>query len=586
MKGMKRTTLIMVVLGAAIGGVVWWEMKRGDEGDRKDAEPVELFPFIGEEVVKVEILRQGKLLSVEKKEASWHLTSPHTWPASTMAMMIMLRGVDPAEKGSPVPAGSTAPAPAVHGLDEPEMTVTLTAGDGRKSVIAFGKPLGAGDRVFARRAGQTEVLTVSRIMYAAFARTPESLRDPGFCRFDFKSVNSLSWTSEGKTVRVARQGRGWRLTGTVDDLADPAALEEWAGRLSGAVTDTFAARPKPSRADFGLDPPFASFEIVLAGRTIRMSVGAPVAEGDKRRWADTSEYPDDIGTISAQDLEILTPVPGALRATRALPWPLAEVEAITASGNSPYEARKEGGTWTLVKPALLTGFAPTRVMLLLNELSAATAATAPAGPAPEGAVKLTLRFGSGATAVEQTVEIWADGTDSVLRTTDPERVVRSFGRIWADHTAVGAYFFRDPVVPTGLVPLQVKSVSITDRNGVNWVEAELDGRAWKLTAPVAGGKLLDSDKMARLNALWASMVAETWVPEGKSSPVTGLAGAPRWKVRIIPDPGRASSAAERVFLVGNDGPGNSMYAMLEGTDGVFLVDPAAAGMLRGGVWKE
>lgn len=583
MKGTNRTLLIMVVVGAAMGGWVWWEMKRGDDGGGKGAEPVELFPFVGEEVAQVEISRVGKTVAVEKKDGAWRLTAPRAWPASTTAMMIMLRGVDPAEKGSPLPPGATTPAAAVHGLDAPDMTVTLASGDGKKSVLQFGKPLGAGDRVYARRAGQSEILTVPRAMFAAFDRTPESLRDTGFCRFDFKQMKSIAWASQGKEIRVAKQGRGWRLSGVADDLADPAALEEWAARLGGAASDTLAPRPKPSRAEFGLDPPFASIEIALEGRTIRVAVGAPVSEGDNRRWADTSEYPDDIGTMSDKDLEVLTPVPAALRANRALPWPLAEVEGISASGGAEFEVRRQAGAWSLVKPALLPGFSPGRVDAFLRDLAAATAATAPVGPAPAGAVKLTLRF---AGDVQHTVELWGAGSDTLFRTTDPDRVVRSFGTSWRDHAAAGAHFFRDPVVPTGLVPLQVKSISIADRNGVNWVEAEFNGREWRPTAPVAGGKLLDSEKMSRLNGLWTAMTADTWVPDAKDSAVTGLAGAPRWKVRLIPDPGRASSAAERVYLVGNDGPGNTMYAILEGTDGVFLVDPAAAGMLRGGVWKD
>lgn len=583
MKGMRRTTLLLLAVGAAVGAVVWMELRRADPGTSGEGEPVEIFPFGGEEVTGIEMVRDGKRTVLAKEGAIWRISEPRAWPAGQTAVMILLRTVDPMEKGSPLPAGTAKPAADVHGLDTPRLVVTLTADSGKTAAVAFGKDVGAGDRVYARRAGQTsEIFTLPRAVAAAFDRSPESLRDTGFCRFDYRSTKSITYQSAGKTVRVARQGRGWRLSGEADDLGDPGTIEEWTVRLAGAQTETFAPRPAGSRADFGFEPPFASFEIELAGRSIRVLVGGPVKPGDDRRWAETSEYPDDIGTMTPQLLDLLTPLAPALRASRALPWPLAEADAVVASGGTEYEVRKQGGTWVVVRPAILTRFVPGRVEALLKELAAAPAASGGTAQPPAGAPTLTFRWGT----VEHSAQVWSDGTDTFFRTTDPDRVVRAFTTSIRDHVAPGPHFFRDPGVPTGLVPLQVKTISITDRNGVVWVEAEFNGREWRPTSPVAGGKALDSEKMSRLNALWTGMTAETWLPVAKDAPETGLAGGPTWKIRLVPDPGRASDAKERVFLVGRDGPGNTMYAVLEGLDEVFLVDPHAAGMLRGGVWKE
>ncbi|MCC6738791.1 MAG: DUF4340 domain-containing protein [Planctomycetia bacterium] len=580
---MRRTTLLLLAIGAAVGVVVWTELQRGDPGASAEREPVEIFPFGGDEVVGIDVARDGKRISLKKDGATWRLTEPHAWPAGTTAVMILLRSVDPMEKGSPLPPGTAAPEAAVHGLDAPRLVVTLAAGSGKTAAVAFGKDVGAGDRVYARRPGQpSEVFTLPKAVAAAFDRSPESLRDTGFCRFDYRSTKSIAYRSGEKLVRVVRQGRGWRLSGEAEDLGDPATVEEWTVRLAGAQTETFAPRPAGSRADFGFEPPFASFDIELEGRSIRVLVGAPVKEGDDRRWAETSEYPDDIGTMTPQLLDLLTPLPAALRASRALPWPLAEADAVVATGGVPYEVQRQGATWSVIRPAILTRFAPARVDSLLKELAQAPAASGGTAQPPAGAPTLTFRWGT----VEHSARIWSDGTDTFIRTSDPDRVVRAFTTSLHDHVAPGPHFFRDPAVPTDLIPLQVKTVSITDRNGVIWVEAEFNGRVWTSTSPVAGGKALDSDKMSRLNVLWAGMIAETWLPVAKDAPETGLAGAPAWKIRLIPDPGRASNAKERVFLVGSDGPGNTMYAVLEGSDEVFLVDPHAAGMLRGGVWKD
>jgi hypothetical protein len=587
MKGMKRTTLIMVALGAVIGVVVWLEFRRGETDAGKQKEPVEIFPFLGEEVTRVELVRGKATIAVEKQELGWRMTSPRDWPVGMIPMMVMLREIAPSEKAYPLPEGK-APDAAVHGLDSPAVVVTLSCADGRRSAIALGNPLGAGDRIYLRRVGNPEVLSASRALLGMFDVEPEKLRDTGFCRFQSKSVESITQVWGGKELRVARQGRGWRLTGAVDDLADPAAIDEWAVRLSGIESPTLLPRPKPSRAEFGLDPPFASFEIVLKGKTIKVAVGALKAEGEKRRWADTSEYPDDIGTIDEKDLAVVTPLADSLRARRALPWPMAEVTTLAGSGAAEFEVRKDGTGWSCVKPAILPGFIPERVTSLLIQLASAPMdGRMPVAPPPAGALHLTFKFGQEAGAVEHSADLWSDGPDTFMRTTDPERVIRVLGPSWWVHASAGALYFKDPLLPTGIIMhMQVKRISVTDRNNLPWVDAEFNGKEWRLVSAAAGSKILDSEKMARFNQFWSTMQVETWVSAKKDSPEVGLSGAPVWRIRIVPDPDRASNAVERVILVGKDGPGDSMYAILEGDDTVFLVDPRAAGLLRGGVWKE
>ncbi|MCE9581090.1 MAG: DUF4340 domain-containing protein [Planctomycetes bacterium] len=582
MKGMKRTTLILLLVGGAIAAAVWMERKHADDDKAKESQPVDLFLFGAEEVAKVEVKRGGVLVVLEKKESRWRITAPRDWPASTQRVMQVLGRVDPETKGDPIPAGQKQPEEAVSGLDKPELEILLTAADGKKSSVAFGKPLGAGDKVYARRAGQKETLTVAKWLIDAFDITAESMRDPGYCRFDVKEVEGINFATAGLDVQLARQGRGWRLKGTLDDLAEPQAAEDWAGALTALETSRFEARTKPSRADYGLDPAFASIEIRLKSRTIKVCIGTPVEEGSVRRWADTSDYPGEIGTLDIADLAVRTPRLELLRAGHALPWPLADVDAFVATGAVEFEVRKKDNQWSILKPAILPRFEPRRIDQMLRELSAAPAgAPHPPVEAPAGSIHLLMRWGSD----EHSADLWSDGNVTYVRTVDPVRVIETPTALLWNHANAGPLFFRDPVVPTGLVPLQVKSI-IIEKNGASWVEAEFVGaKMWKALKEVPG-KELDSEKMSILCQRWSGMAAETYVRAAKDSPEVGLGVAPVWRVRIIPDPGRASSAEERVFLVGRDGPLNSMYAILEGDEGVFEVDPNAAGILRSGVWKE
>lgn len=584
MKRMWRTTILMLVVAGIAGGIVWTVQK--DEKAQK-GEPevrIALFPFMGEQVTFVEVKGKEGTIVLQKKEGKWRITSPKDFPADPARVVAQLASpVNPETVALVVPEIARPKDPSVHGLDAPTLQVTLKSAEGTVE-LDFGNEIRGTSDVYVRRRGMSEILKTRMFVKDVLNFKVEALRDNYLFNLDIRDLKSLVWSSQGKEFKVARQGRAWRMTGSggIDDFADPAQVEEWlAGHLGMVKTPKFDPRTK-TPAELGLEPAFALFEAEMKdGRKVTLAIGAELPDVPGRRWAMTSEVPGELGTIEAAEIAQITPQVAPLQGMLALPLPLLDASSLSASGPVEFEVKKNAAEWTLVKPVLLPKFEPGRVEDLLKELATAPAmGRGPGAEPPAGAIHVVVKWAGDAPG-ELAFDVWEDRGETVFRTADPPRVVRSTGTKWWDHLDAGHHFFRNPVLFGNLMPIQIVKTVVKHFDQI-WVDAEnVGGGRWQSITSIQG-KELDEDKIKLFNVHWINPV-DTFVREKKDDPVTGLL-SPEWKIGLVPN-AAMGDGRERIILVGKDGPRNTKYAVVEGEDDVFLVDPKAAGDLRGGVWK-
>jgi hypothetical protein len=571
-------------MAAAVGALVWWTAKdSGKEGP--EGGNVDLIGFRGGAIRKIEIRRTDETIVLEKRDARWWIATPRETPALEQAMSTVLPALDLFNMAERLPPGQT-PDPAAHGLDSPALDVTLAAADGKTVRLQFGKSTGLArqSRIYVRVHGTQDILVADEQLFRSLDRSFAYMRDTGLCRFSFDDLLSVSCRTGGEVTGLARRGKGWQVTGAVEDLADPAAVEEWAGGAVGLATAGWQAKASVPGVDFGFDAPHAALEFRLGARTVVVTVGAPIEEGGNRRWAQTSEYPDDVGTVREADLAAARIDPAKLRAKHAFPFPLKSATVYRAGGPVDVEACKKGEKWEMVRPPLLAGFWPGRVDELLAELGGLEVAErlTPASP-PADAVSLAIGWGDRGAECLHEARLWRAGEDVFVASENPARLVRCANRAAWDHVDAGAQFLRNPLLIEDLVPLQLQAIEV-ERDGRPWFRIENAGRAWTLKAGPPG-KTLDAAKAAEFSQVWTSHVADTWVRDSKDADATGLK-TPRFKITLVPDPSRATNATERVILLGSDGPRHTLFGMVEGVEGVFLADPNAAGRLRQGVFEE
>ncbi|NUN48509.1 MAG: DUF4340 domain-containing protein [Candidatus Brocadiae bacterium] len=575
---MKRGTLVVIVLMAAVVGFFVVQELRNREEDPRDAE-VEIFPWDAGSVVSIELRRSGETVRVEKRDGIWRVSKPREMPANPQAVASILNAVHPLNKAARLPDGVATPPDAVHGLGTPALEAILGGVDGKSARIRFGLPLGSdkGEKVYVRAGDSDEVLVLDAYTLRQFDVTFAKVRDLGLVRFSPADIVSVTAARDGKTAVLARRGGVWALGGFVEDLADPVLVDEWAGRASGVEGLQWEAR---GAVEYGFDAPFLKVDLALKSRSVTLTVGAPTrTEG--WRWVESSEYPGEVSSLKESDTMFLGPDPELLRARRAIPAMLRDAVAFELEGGRPLSVRKTGESWEVLRPAALPRVFEGRIPELFALLGTATVAerVPPADP-PADAVTLTWRWEEGEPF---RIRAWPDGDDMFVRSENPDRQVRVTGhREWVRIQA-GPGAIQNPDLFPDRVPLQTRQI-VVERDGAMEFSASFDGRTWTLDREIPG-RQLDQQKIRDFNQHFACPVVETWVIRPKTDPEVGLGAAPRWRVTVVPDPARGGGEP-RTILVGGDGPNLSYYGVVDGTEDVFLLNPLSAAALRNGVWKQ
>ena len=84
---MKRNTLILLLLAAAVGVAVYFlEIKPGKPRDEKTDESKPAFAFKKEDVASISITRSGQTVTVEAADGKWTINQPLTAQANQSAV--------------------------------------------------------------------------------------------------------------------------------------------------------------------------------------------------------------------------------------------------------------------------------------------------------------------------------------------------------------------------------------------------------------------------------------------------------------------------------------------------------------------
>src|SRR5579884_1779907 len=89
---MKKSTLVVVLLAAALVGFVYWHEFRRPPVAGGETHP-QVFQFQPDDVTAVVVARQGQTVTIERQGSLWQVTSPVHTRADQNAVSSLLDGV-------------------------------------------------------------------------------------------------------------------------------------------------------------------------------------------------------------------------------------------------------------------------------------------------------------------------------------------------------------------------------------------------------------------------------------------------------------------------------------------------------------
>lgn len=344
---MKRNTLILLVLAAAIGaGVYFLEIKPGKPRDETPEESKPAFAFKREDISSLSLTRAGQTVSVQDKDGKWIITQPLAAQANQSAVDSLVSSLTSAKIERTL--SPSAEEMKSFGLEEPAVTLEIKLKSGETQTLKLGAKDFSGLSVYAQAGDSKDVSLVPAAVLTNSDKSLGDLRDKAVLGVSQFEIKSISITSEHGPLLLQKDGGDWALKKPFEAGVDPTNINAFLNEITSAQADEFVSETTDDLAKYGLDNPKVTLIAQLNdGSEKTLSVGVK----DENHFLKSSTRPE-IAKISSSLYDKLNIKASELRNKDMFKLDRDNLSKIEIKNpNLTLVAEKTGDKWTIKEPA-------------------------------------------------------------------------------------------------------------------------------------------------------------------------------------------------------------------------------------------
>lgn len=559
--------------------------------DMLDQQPLNFRPLLvwqltPESITQLDVQTENETFRLAQTPSGWALTAPYAATASTAAVQPLLAAAATirAERYEVAKSDDLAH----YGLAKPAVRVSVATGAVNKS-IAIGNAVPGQRSRFAKLSDQDAVFVVSDALALAADRPVLTLIDRVLLNVNGPLVTEISGASSDGEWTLRKSGDQWLITSLQPpQTADHLTIADLLRTLADVTATRFVEfGPRAQFDRFGLDRPTATVTVLQASTTGGAPQSHTLAIGlqdrDSEGFYARADQSPGIAEIPAATAKQLTHGDLDFVSRDLLTLDPNQLVAIRRRGGEELELARTADGWSVAKPA---GFNADRANLdsLVRQLArlrvsrvVALDATDPAkyGFDSSGTiVALVLKSPEGATS-EKTIEI---GRPVAPRYNEPDgsRYVRLAGSavVGILPPTIGNLLTAEPfkLRDRTIARFSEADRAVMERGFRKSVFVRQDG-AWKMTEPVAADA--EQTPLNDLVTAASRLRADEFVADRPADLRKYGLDAPEARWRFIANDRDVLKLAVGV----KEANGDRRYAKLDGSDTVFLLDPAMSNRL-------
>lgn len=577
--------MAVVLLGLA-AYVYFTEIRGRAEREAAEKEAQLLVHFEPEEVSGIEVTGSEGTVAADRVDGSWHITAPRPVDADSAAFDRIVDDLHGARQERLIV--ESAEDLTAYGLQEPEVAVTLTLGDGRRIEVAIGKDTPIGFNLYAGVDGSS-VYSAPRSLRASLDKKLLDLRDRSVISFERESVRRVEIFTTDYAADLRRQDDEsaddelWAAVSPFSGRADAETIDSLLSSLNDAEAEAFVLESAPdaeASARFGFDSPRATVTLWTADDSSqKLIIGGESTEPAGRYAA--REGGDTVFVVGGELVDDIPAAVDDLRNKQVLALARDRVRAIELThGDVDARLERQGADWKLTRPRQLEAdsSAVSGLLSTLQDMRAERFGSR------LGAVELRARLALGTedSPEEESIELQVGAATSVPAPSgeadaEPESVrpVIASGDdtvyLVADSDLEDLFADAFKLRAKTLVEFDnsdVQQLSLSDDSGTSW-QVQRQEDEWK----VEGNDTFDSSKAADLlwdlNYLRMEQVGMEWDGEQPDLSEFGLQ-APRFRIVASGEEGSIAGVS-----IGSDVPQSDgsprVWVRVDGSAGVFAV---------------
>jgi hypothetical protein len=254
-----RTTGILFLVAALLGGAIWWSNRHESEKKVAEDKAKRLFGEIDSNGVEWFELgtSDGRDARLERRDGVWHVAEPIDAPADATAADGIAGALAAIVSESEI---EEPQAFSVYGLADGARVVRFGVG-GQERELRLGKKTPVGANNYAATGPSGAVYTIASYRATSLEKPLDDLRERRPLRFDRNGVARIEATWEDGGVVLEKKDGVWKMTAPMDVEADDETIETLLSDLVFLRGSGFVDQPPPD-AETGLDRP--AYRVVIS----------------------------------------------------------------------------------------------------------------------------------------------------------------------------------------------------------------------------------------------------------------------------------------------------------------------------------
>lgn len=206
---MNRSTLILFLLLIVLGAIAYFLIPSSKEREKSDANPDVSYTIDSASVVRIDIIRGGKTMTLENVGGKWMLTSPGKYAADPLAVLQVLQGLSKFKIGSLI--SSNPEKQKLFQVDTTGTQITTVDRGGKSSSIIIGKMGPSFSEVYCRMPGSKNVFLGEGLDSWTVNKEAKDWRDKSISSIPSESIKGLTYAINNRQFEYVRDSTSWKL---------------------------------------------------------------------------------------------------------------------------------------------------------------------------------------------------------------------------------------------------------------------------------------------------------------------------------------------------------------------------------------
>jgi len=346
----KNLAILAAVVIAVLAYILLVERHRPTSSEAKTEAEKVLQDFDRDQVTGIVIERDSGRVRLEKVGEAWRLREPLDFAADESAVSSTLGTLAALEADRRL--SSDEVDPAVYGLDDPPIKITLRTREGGETGLDISDEMPLGSKRALRIAGTDEIVVVPGWFVSDLEREVDDWRSREVMDISEDQVASIDIGAGDDRIRAVRLKDRWQLLEPLEDLAGRDHLRNLVRDLDSLRIEEFLDDPVDP-TDLGLDAPEYEITVIRAdgGEPLRLDLGS-TREGESGVEVACRRGDGEFFWASDRVRTRLSKAPVLWRSKKVMPFETWDAEGLRLSrGGDAVELEQVDGLWRFVQDA-------------------------------------------------------------------------------------------------------------------------------------------------------------------------------------------------------------------------------------------